>query len=345
MIKLPNNELDRLLDLSEFDLDYSNLEESLNNLTKLSAKIAGTEISLINIIDSFTQWTISAHGIDLKQMAREDSVCQYTILDYIPLEISDLSSDNRFRDKFYVNETHQLRFYFGIPLTTNSGQNIGALCVLDNSIQTISKEKQELLKIIADEIVNKLNTIKIIEDLSNKINDSSENNKRVAHDIRGPIGGIISLAQYITDQGNDNSMEEVLMLISLIQKSGNTLLELADEILSVEQFKKIKSNEFTLPLLKEKLETLYAPQVYNKCINFTVNINQNHTGITFPKNKLLQIIGNLISNSLKFTPNNGSVLVDLNLENEEEQKLLKIKVSDTGVGISDETIAKILMVI
>ena len=52
MNNIPKNELDRLLNLSEFDLDYSNLEESLKNLTNLAAKIAGTEISLINIIEN-----------------------------------------------------------------------------------------------------------------------------------------------------------------------------------------------------------------------------------------------------------------------------------------------------
>ncbi|MFC5283683.1 GAF domain-containing sensor histidine kinase [Pedobacter alpinus] len=342
MIKYTNNELDRLLNLSEFDLDYSNLEDSLKDLTKLAAKIAGTEISLINIVDSLTQWTISSHGIDLKQMEREDSVCQYTILDNVPFEINDLSLDDRFKEKFYVKDTLNLRYYFGIPLTTDKGHNIGALCVLDDFAKAINPEKIELLKIIADEIVNKLKAIKVIENLKNKIQENTETHKRVAHDIRGPIGGIISLAQVISMQGEENNLEEVLMFINLIQKSGNTLLELADEILSVEQFNKIKSDEFNLLMLKEKLETLYAPQVYNKCINFEININKEIAEVPFFKNKLLQIIGNLISNSIKFTPLNGTIKVDLNLAEEDNHKHLKIKVSDTGVGMNDAAIAEIL---
>jgi hypothetical protein len=77
MIKapFPENEMDRLLSLSEFDLDYDNLEDNFKDLTRLAAKVAGTEISLINLIDSFTQWTISSHGLDIAQMPREESVC------------------------------------------------------------------------------------------------------------------------------------------------------------------------------------------------------------------------------------------------------------------------------
>src|SRR6476469_1459946 len=97
---IPHNEMNRLLSLSEFDLDYDNLGENFKDLTLLAAKVAGTEISLINIIDSFTQWTVSSYGLDLKQMPREDSVCQYTILEDEGFEVKDLSNDDRVNNKF-----------------------------------------------------------------------------------------------------------------------------------------------------------------------------------------------------------------------------------------------------
>ncbi len=53
---VPSNEFERVIELSELDLDYSNLEENLEDLTNLAARITGTEISLINLIDNYTQW-------------------------------------------------------------------------------------------------------------------------------------------------------------------------------------------------------------------------------------------------------------------------------------------------
>src|SRR5213075_1443343 len=93
---MPSNEMDRLLKLSEFDVDYADVQESLKDLTKLAAKVAGTSISLVNLIDTFTQWTISNFGLPLEQMAREDSVCQYTITAKESFEVKDLPTDDRF---------------------------------------------------------------------------------------------------------------------------------------------------------------------------------------------------------------------------------------------------------
>jgi GAF domain-containing protein len=49
----------------------------------------------------------------------------------MPFEINDLSADGRFKDKFYVTDNPNLRYYYGLPLQTDGGNNIGALCVLD----------------------------------------------------------------------------------------------------------------------------------------------------------------------------------------------------------------------
>ena len=87
---LPADEMDRIIKLSDYDLDYGDMQENFKDLTKLAAKVAGTEISFINLIDTFTQWTISNYGHSLEQMAREDSVCQYTIVAKKPFEVNDL---------------------------------------------------------------------------------------------------------------------------------------------------------------------------------------------------------------------------------------------------------------
>ena len=87
---------------------------------------------------------------------------------------------------------------------------------------------------------------------------------------------------------------------------------------------------------------MYSPQAKNKNIQYTVIISPESIDMPFPKNKLLQITGNLITNALKFTPVDGSVGVKLNLFTNETQQTLIIKVSDTGVGLDEEAIANIL---
>ena len=348
LLPMPANELERLKTLSDLDLDYSGLNDNLKSLSALAAKIAGTDISMVNLIDSLTQWTIANHGLDIDQMDREDSVCQYTIVEKEDFEVKDLSADIRFKDKFYVTDNPGLRYYYGVPLRANNGSHLGALCVLDTQTRQLTPEKIEMLKIIADEIVNRLNALRMLELLRTKVSEVNENQRRVAHDIRGPLGGIIGLARIISEQGEENTMDEVLEFINLIQKSGHSILELADEILSIDTRPKheiaaLGSDEFNQLALKEKLTKLYAPQAVNKKITFDIITNTDTQAIPFSKNKLLQIIGNLISNAMKFTPAGGKVTVNLSLDvMPEVPNVLKIQVSDTGVGISTEKIQQIL---
>lgn len=344
MPPVPDNEMERILKLSELDVDYAEVQDSLQDLSKLAAKVAGTPISLINLIDSFTQWTVSNYGLPLEQMPRHESVCQYTIVAREEkLEVKDLSVDDRFKDKFYVTGPPLLKYYLGVPLQTADGLNLGALCVLDQVGREISPEKIELLKIIANEIVNRLTAYQVIKELKSKVREAGDTQRKVAHDIRGPLGGIVSLAQIISQQGNENKMDQVLEFIGLIQKSGRSLLELANDILGADKrvdasavrFSQTQAtaDTFNLQIFKDKLEKLFTPQAIPKDIRFTVRIHDQHESIPFSKNKLLQIAGNLISNAIKFTPQHGFVAVELGLVVTSADKNLQIKVTDSGVGL------------
>jgi signal transduction histidine kinase len=121
------------------------------------------------------------------------------------------------------------------------------------------------------------------------------------------------------------------------------LLELADEISSIDQDQKLGTDQFNLIILKEKLLSLYLPQAVNKHINFIINVNSKVDKAPFSKNKLLQIIGNLVSNAMKFTPKEGNITVDLDfVESEGIGNKLLIKVSDSGVGLNQDGIDAIL---
>ena len=332
--------MERLVALSDFNIDPI-LDESFKDLLKLAAKIAGTEISLVNLIDSYTQWSVSAHGIELEQMPREDSVCQYTIMGDTPFEVTELHNDERFRDKFYVAGNPHLRYYFGIPLRYQQ-YNLGALCVLDKDAKTLTAEKVEMLQIIAEEVVNRLKVHKYIEHLRNNITDVTHTQNKIMHDIRGPIAGIIGLADIIAQQGKANDMDEVLDFISMMYKGGKSVLELADDILVGEKKKnQLKGNELNLSTFKERLERLYVPQARTKNIELEVSVTDDGKSLAFPQNKLIQIAGNLVSNAIKFTPAMGRVLVALQL-NSTEKMPLKITVKDSGEGISQQRIAELL---
>ncbi|EAZ79854.1 GAF domain-containing sensor histidine kinase [Algoriphagus machipongonensis] len=344
------NELGRLLALSNLDLDYYDSKQGIDWLAEMAATVAGTKISLVNLIDSYTQWTISKNGIDLSQMPREDSVCQFTLYheEGEVLEINDLRDDDRFKDKFYVKENPNLTYYLGVPLVTKEGFNLGALCVMDVEEKEIDIEKRELLQMIARQIVDRLKVDKMVHQIKADMDSLQHDHKKLVHDIRGPISGIVGLAEIIKSQGTESEIQEVLEFMELIQNSGNSILELADEILTKnseqnnQHTREPKDHEFNLLTLRSKILDMFAPQALIKKIKLSVSLEENHQTYPFKRHRLMQIIGNLISNSIKFTTEGGSVQVKLGLDLSKDFSVLNIQVKDSGLGMSQDKIEKLL---
>ena len=338
---IPDNEFERVLKLSEYDIDYSEIHGKLDDLTRLAAHVAGTPISLINLLDSTTQWTVSKVGLDIRQTPREDTVCQYVILEDDSVEVEDMEADERFRDKDYVQDDPNIKYYYGVPLKTPDGYRIGAMCVMDTDEHDLTPEKEDFLKIIANEVITRIEYEHKLKLMRHNVDELKEIQRKVSHDIRGPIGGIIGIAEILRDQAEESKMNEFMQLVELINKGGRSVLDLADEILSnYKESSKTSSNELTLEILKNKLTDLYQPQALNKSIDYKVVISNGNSELSFPKHKLLQILGNLISNSIKFTPQDGKVEVTLSIKKPDLELLATVK--DSGIGMTEEQISQIL---
>lgn len=343
----PSNELERVLDLSSYGLNYNELEEQFKDLTALAAKIAGAKFSLVNIIDAYTQWSVAATGLETGQVPREQSICQYTIMDEYPMEVKSILDDDRFVGQAFSTEDSPFKYYWGIPLKTTEGYNIGVLCVLDNHPKQIGEEKVEMLKLIAAEIVNRLGMIKKIHQLEDSVSQSKEAIRKVAHDIRGPLGGILGLSQLVHDKGKNGDLSEALEVVGYILSSSKALLDLTDEILlesitPSKAYKELSDGEYTLSIFKEKLKSLYGVQASQKGVILRVFLRGENSDRPFAKRQFLQIAGNLISNAIKFTPKGKEVHVTLSLEVDTPSKGLLMTVRDQGVGMSKDKIQEIL---
>lgn len=344
--QIPENEFERLLKLSEYNIDYSEIYSKIDDLTKLAAYVTDKPISLVNILEANTQWTISSIGLEIHQTPREDTACQYVVLGEDSLEVEDMSQDLRFKDKHYVVQEPNIRYYFGVPLTTPDGIRIGAMCVMDTEISEINDEKAEYLKIIANQVMNCIESYQKIVLMRRAMEDLKEIQHKISHDIRGPIGGIMGIAEIIEEELNEGNVDEIPHFLDLIKNGGQSVLDLASEILSSyskdsHQLNDTTSQKLTLVRLKEKLKNLYQPQAKVKSIKLKVDIGDENQETEFPKYNLMQIFGNLITNAIKFTPENGEVNVSMTLY-ETDQTLLTFKISDNGVGMTGEQLKAIL---
>lgn len=342
-IPLPDNELERMIALSALDLDFIDLEGAFNDLTLLATKVTGMQTSLINIIDSDTQWTIAKQGVEVQQVPRTDSVCHYTILGDKYVEIKDLRLDDRFSYRDFVSGPAGFRYYFGMPLRITEGINIGTICVLDTKVNSLGADKIELLKLISQTVVERLKSMTIISQLKERLQESEASKSKAAHDIRGPLAGIVGLSALLKEQGTSADAEERSTYVSMIHKSGQSLLELTDEILNDGLNRSVIAENLNMTLFIEKLRTLYQPQAKAKQVGLEFVLEPGDHIVPFSKNMVMQIAGNLISNAIKFTSAGGKVQVKLGITLNQSKTFLQIVVSDTGSGMDDKLIQQILL--
>lgn len=152
----PGNEAERLKALYSYHVLDTAYEESFDQLARLAAEICNTPISTITLIDAEREWFKSVVGISEKEGARHISLCAHTILKDALLVVNNTLEDERFHDNPYVLDEPPIRFYAGVPLITNDGFNIGALCVIDKIERTLDDQQQRALKALAEQIMTQL---------------------------------------------------------------------------------------------------------------------------------------------------------------------------------------------
>ncbi len=148
MINLPpdQNEAFRIDALKRYrDLNYANSPE-FKNITQLAADICEVGIALVSFVDVEDvkiRFTCGLEGVD--SVPRDISFCQHTVSIGETFIVEDTLKDERFKNSPYVVGGPKFRFYTGMPITTNDGYVIGALCVLDTSPKKLNNFQLDAL--------------------------------------------------------------------------------------------------------------------------------------------------------------------------------------------------------
>lgn len=127
---VPRNEVQRLKALRELCLLDTPRDPAFDLMTTLAAKVFGTPIALISLVDEGRQWFKSQLGIEPRETPRSQAFCAYALDRTEPLVVLDTWEDARFADNALVTGSPHLRFYAGAPLVTAGGMCLGTFCVL-----------------------------------------------------------------------------------------------------------------------------------------------------------------------------------------------------------------------
>lgn len=139
----------RLLEFSRLNPVATASEASFDVITRLVQQIFGVPAVAITLIDKDTQYLRARQGIDVATTPRSEAVCDIIVRSGEPLNIADMQLDSRVAANPAVTGSMGLRAYAGAPLTTPSGQHLGALCVLDTRPRSFTPKEIALLSSFA----------------------------------------------------------------------------------------------------------------------------------------------------------------------------------------------------
>jgi signal transduction histidine kinase len=163
----------------------------------------------------------------------------------------------------------------------------------------------------------------------------------MSHELRTPLNAIAGYADLLLSGVRGEMTADQLRDIERMKRSGQHLLGLINDILN---FAKLEAGrvEFTLeeinlaPLVTG-LEELIRPQVDAKTLRFTHAVKSERLVARADVEKLRQVLLNLVTNAVKFTPDGGEVCIDC----EEVEDGVRISVKDTGPGIPESQLSRI----
>lgn len=166
----------------------------------------------------------------------------------------------------------------------------------------------------------------------------------ISHEFRTPLTLIINPVEKLL---NESKSEEDKTLLSIIQRNANGLLELVNQLLD---FRKLDVHKDALNISVGDVVAFIKDICYSftelanrKSINFSFSTSVSELRIEFDPEKMKKIVSNLLSNAFKFTPNNGKIDVNMGLIQQinDNKQLLKITVSDSGIGIPAKDLERI----
>lgn len=228
-------------------------------------------------------------------------------------------------------ETYETVRFAGVRSPEDRGtdeiHNVGA-CFMDSDAKT--KAEMEQRRALSDALT-------AAEDASHAKTAFLSN---MSHEIRTPMNAIIGLNSLALE--DPQLPEQTREYLEQIGSSAEHLLNLINNILDMSRIESgrmtVRNEEFSFAKLLEAINTMFSAQCRDEGLDYQCRINSEVDDYYIGDNmKLRQVLINILGNAVKFTPEGGSVELQVRRKAQFDNKsTLEFKISDTGIGISEE---------
>jgi signal transduction histidine kinase len=220
---------------------------------------------------------------------------------------------------------------------------LGALAVNRTTPGEFAPEVITLLKTFATQSALAIQNARLYREIEVKSREleaasqhKSEFLANMSHELRTPLNAIIGFSEVLSERMFGEINEKQAEYIGDILQSGHHLLSLINDILDLSKIEagrmELELSDFDLPGIIENTLTLVRERAVRRGIALERSVDERLGTIRADERKVKQVLLNLLSNALKFTPEGGKIAVQAALND----GVAKISVTDTGVGIAPE---------
>ena len=169
----------------------------------------------------------------------------------------------------------------------------------------------------------------------------------MSHDIRTPMNVILGYAQLMENELKGKDMPETLEHLEKLQQSGNLLLSIINNVLDMARIEsgrmELDENYCRIEDIRKSLFAVFDEKARKKNIALQYTMNVEHEHVLTDITKVKEILVNILSNAIKYTPPGGSVMMSVDELpcDEPGYMIVRNRVSDTGIGMSQDYQAKI----
>ncbi len=167
----------------------------------------------------------------------------------------------------------------------------------------------------------------------------------VAHELRTPMNGVVGAASLLKETALNGEQQE---FVDMLVRSGENMIAIVNDLLDLSKADagrmKLEKKDFDLRLILDDIIKLFATQAAQKGLALNATVSRSVPDrIWGDGNRLRQIILNLVSNALKFTPTGAVYIRARAMPSGPDAMQIRFEVADTGIGIAPEALSKLFV--
>jgi signal transduction histidine kinase len=261
-----------------------------------------------------------------------------------PVQIADVLAEGTY-DVARIRAVFARRGYrslLAVPLLFEQ-QTVGVLAIWGREPGGFAQEIVDLLQTLATQSVLAIQNARLFREIADKSQQleaasqhKSEFLAHMSHELRTPLNAIIGYSEMLQEEAADLGAEQLMDDLKKVNEAGKHLLSLINDILDLAKIEagrmELERSDFDLPSAIDNGLVLMRERASRRGIAVGQIVDERLGLVNGDERKVKQVLLNLLSNALKFTPEGGRIEVHAGLRD----GVAEIAVTDTGVGIAPE---------